>query len=326
MNHIVIRSLGALALGTFVSSAAWAQCENKSGFAKKLCEAQQGRGGAAGASGLPDFGDNKTNALTTNFADTIHLDTLPPTVEPKAFKPLTSLERSDDGAFILKSGIYEAYLQSYTLDAGDVNLPKAGGYYPAPIKGRRAKIVASLLKESELHPDVLQNEIQQLLFFIVQGMDLEKMPPAFQQTAMRVMSKESLRQLQGAAMAGMIEKSILDIINQRISKDKNAQKVIGQMNDAEKQAQQNAAAAPADFTTGFAEPVQRGTWAQMPGGFYVRYLPDGYMKTRLQVIVPDAAIAAVSGKSALTFDPTQFLAVLAGSPPERIGITLRPVR
>ncbi len=311
-------------LMAFAGNRAFAQCEGKSGFAKKVCEAQQGRAGGTGISGLPDFGDNKANALTTNFSDAIHLDTLPPSVDPKAFKPLTSLERSDDGAFILKAGIYEAYLQSYTLDPGDVNLPKAGGYYPAPIKGRRAKIVASLLKESELHPDVPQGEIQQLLFFIVQGLDLEKMPPAFQQTALRVMSKESLRQLQGAAMAGAIEKSLMEILNQRIAKDKNAQKLTAEMNEAANQAQKNAATAQSDLAAGFAEPVQRGTWAQMPGGFYVRYLPDGYMKTRLQVIVPDAAIA--SAKSALTFDPTQFLAVLAGSPPERIGITLRPVR
>jgi hypothetical protein len=311
-------------LVAFAGNRAFAQCEGKSGFARKVCEAQQGRVGGNGNSGLPDFGDNKANALTTNISDAIPLGTLPPTVDPKAFKPLTSLERSDDGAFILQAGIYEAYLQSYTLDANDVNLPKAGGYYPAPIKGRRARIVASLLKESELHPDVPQGEIQQLLLFIVQGLDLEKMPPAFQQTAMRVMSKEALRQLQGAAMAGAIEKSLMDILNQRIAKDKNAREITAEMNDAGKQAQQNAAAAPQDITAGYSEPVQRGTWAQMPGGFYVRYLPDGYMKTRLQVIVPDAAIAGA--KSALTFDPTAYLAVLAGTPQERIGITLRTAR
>src|SRR6185437_7161101 len=102
--------------------------------------------------------------------------------------------------------------------------------------------------ESELHPDVPQADIQQLLLFIVQGLDLEKMPPAYQQTAMRVMSKESLRQLQGAAMAGAFEKSLMDILNKRIGKDKNAQKVMGEMNDAAAQAQKNAAAQPADFS------------------------------------------------------------------------------
>jgi hypothetical protein len=58
----------------------------------------------------------------------------------------------------------------------------------------------------------------------------------------------------------------------------------------------------------------------------VRYLPDGYMKTRLQVMVPDEAIAQADPKSPLTFDPTQYLAVLGQAPSERIGITLRPAK
>jgi len=311
-------------LMAFAAPCAFAQCQNKSGFAKKVCEAQQSRAGSNGLPGLPDFGDSKTNALTTSFSDAIHLDTLPPSVDPKAFKPLTSLDRADDGAFILTVGIYEAYVQSFTLDAGGANPGAPGAFFPAPIKGRNAKILASLLKESELHPDVPQNDIQQLVLVIVQGMALDKMPPALQQVAARVLPKESFRQLQGAAMAD----AFLGMINERMSKDRNAQKTIGKINDIGTQMQKNSAATQAAGAGGpaaYAEPVLRGTWAQMPGGFYVRYLPDGYMKTRVQVIVPDAAVTA-DAKTVLTFDPTQFLAVLNQTPGARLGITLRPVR
>src|SRR5580693_8338804 len=105
-----------------------AQCDNKTGFAKLACQAQTQSNGPFQAA-VPD----SKLSVTTSFADTIHADTLPPTFEPKAFKPLMSLDRTDDGSFILKPGMYEAYVQSYALDAADPNITKPAGYYPAPI-------------------------------------------------------------------------------------------------------------------------------------------------------------------------------------------------
>jgi hypothetical protein len=314
----IAATLFAFVFLVFVARAS-AQCENKSGFAKQACQAQV----SAGGSSAPGMGGGKESPITTNFSDTIHLDTLPPTIEPKAFKRLAALDRTDDGAFILKAGIFEAYVQSFTLDNGDSLGPKAGGYYPAPIRGKRARIVADLLKQVELHPDVPQADIQALLLAIVQGTNLEQMSPALQQTAARVLPQDTLSLLQGATQARAAEKAILGILNKRLSRDKAAQKA-GEISG---QAQQQAAALapPPDFKSEAeaSMPVARGTWAQMPGGFYVRYLPEGYMKTRVQVIVPDAAIAQADPKNPLVFDPTQYLAILCQAPAERIGITLR---
>jgi hypothetical protein len=295
-----------------------AQCDNKTGFAKLACQAQTQSNGPFQAA-VPD----SKLSVTTSFADTIHGDTLPPTFEPKAFKPLMSLDRTDDGSFVLKPGMYEAYVQSYALDAADPNITKPAGYYPAPIKGLKAKIVASVLKQIELHPDVTQADVQVLLFAIVQGVDLEKMPPNIQQTAVRVLPKDIITQMQGATQAKAIEQNLMNILNQRMAKDPKAQQQMAQWNKAMQQ--QQAANPTFNVDAAATEPVLRGTWAQMPGGFYVRYLPDGYMKTRLQLMVPDAAVSDADAKT-LTFDPTQFLAVLGGAPAERIGISLRPAR
>jgi hypothetical protein len=315
-NFRMLSSFGAFVL---LAASAFGQCDNKTGFAKLACQAQTQSNGPFQAA-VPDA----KLSITTSIADGIHGDTLPPTFEPKAFKPLMSLDRTDDGSFILKPGMYEAYVQSYTLDASDPNITKQAGYYPAPIKGLKAKIVASLLKQIELHPDVAQGEVQALLFAIVQGVDLEKMPPNVQQTAVRVLPKDIITQMQGATQAKQIEQNLMNILNQRMAKDPKAQQQMAQWNKAMQQ--QQAANPTFNADAAASEPVLRGTWAQMPGGFYVRYLPDGYMKTRLQVMVPDAAISDTDGKTPLTFDPTQFLAVLGGAPPERIGISLRPAR
>jgi len=307
---------GALILS---AAGAFAQCDNKTGFAKLACQAQTQSNGPFQVA-VPD----SKLSITTSFADTIHADTLPPSFEPKAFRPLMSLDRTDDGSFILKPGMYEAYVQSYALDPGDANTAKPAGYYPAPIKGTKARIVAAVLKQIELHPDVVQGDVQQLLLYIVQGQDLEKIPPAYQQVAVRVLPKDIITQMQGATQAKAVEQNLMNLLNQRMAKDPEAAQQMAQWKAMQQQQQASMPAFNADAAA--SEPVLRGTWVQMPGGFYVRYLPDGYMKTRVQLMVPDAAISDGDGKSPLTFDPTQFLAVLGGAPPERIGISLRPAR
>jgi hypothetical protein len=316
---------GMLLMETVLTGqAAPAQCENKSGFAKRACEVAAGNGAAvnSGLSGsaLEKF---KGAPLSTDFSDTIHLDTLPPDIEPKAFRPLTGLERTDDGAFILKTGIYEVYAQSYALDVGGG--ARVGGFYPAPIKGRRAKVIADVLKQIELHPDVPQSDVQQLLLAIVQGTDLEKMPPPLQQTAAKVLPRETLSLLQGSVVAKAVEKTLLGMINRRLSGGAQARQ-----NGANTD-QKNAGGAPTESNGSGApsspdSPVLRGTWAQMPGRFYVRYLPEGYAKVRLQVIVPDAAMKQADPAQPLTFDPTEYLAVYAGAPAQRLGISLRPAK
>lgn len=328
MNSIrfsVLRFVAVSIVFVLAAHSAFGQCEGKSGFARQVCEVQaatqpSGNGGLPLPSGLVD---PKGPAITTGIADTIHPDTLPPTVDPKSFKPLMSLSRADDGAFILKVGFYEAYVESYTLDAVP-NKSVPGGFYPAPILGRRASALAGLLKQIELHPDVPQADVQQLLFFVVQGADLENMPPYVQQTAARVLPKEMLAQLQGATQAKAMEKTLMGVLNGRI-RNRGMSKAQSQINNVANQAAKAAAVLPAIGASGSAaavtEPAARGTWAQMPGGFYVRYLPEGFTKTRLQVIVPDAAIAQAANP--LVFDPTQYLAVLSIAPSERIGISLR---
>jgi hypothetical protein len=307
-----------------------AQCDNKTGFAKQACEVAAN--GPSGSSELsPTTLDGfKGPALTTGFADTIHLDTLPSTVEPKAFKPLARLDRTDDGSFILKAGIFEAYLQSYSLEPGDLGGNRVAGFYPASIKGRRAKVIAAVLKQTELHPDVPQPDVQQLLWAIVGGADLEKMPPPVQQTAARILPRDVLAQLQGAVQAKAAEKVLIGWLNRKISKDPAAKQSVGAANQVEGQMRQDAggAGAPQAFkdAASFAQPVVRGTWGEMPGGYFVRYLPEGSAKTRVEVIVPDAALAQADPKAPLVFDPTQFLAVYTQSPALRLGVTMRPVK
>ena len=125
MNRIAMSSLSVWMFCSIASTYVFAQCEDKSGFAKQACQVQANSTALAGQAGL----DTKSAPLTTTFADTIHQGTLPPSMEPKSFRPLTALPRTDDGAFILgHAGIFEVYAQSYTLEVNDMKFAVAPGF------------------------------------------------------------------------------------------------------------------------------------------------------------------------------------------------------
>ncbi len=307
-------------------------CSDKSGFARKACEAQAAKTAAA----VVDVGDTTLAAaqsppLSTSLSDAIHFDTLPPSVEPLEFAPLLKLDRTEDGAFILQKGVFEAYLESYTLALYDAGERRGAAFFPAPIEGSRTSVIAAILKYAELHPDVPQPAIQLLVSYTVGGFDLEKMPAAVRQTAERLLPKDMLLKLKTGAKAKMLNDTLLGMLGRKLgSNAKTAKEVNGAIDKGTALNQQWGVGQTATEMKTSSAPLAagstgRGTWAQLPGGFYVRYLPEAAARTRLQILVPEAAMEQVDSKKPLTFDPTQFVAVHAGAPAQTLGLTLRPV-
>lgn len=328
------KAAAVVLLAAIGGSVAFAQCGDKTGFAKQLCQAQANARENATAGAVTGASDSvmsivKNAPLTTSLSDAIHLGTVPPSIDPKEFAPLLKLERTDDGAFILKTGVFEAVLESYTLAFYDDHAVRGSAFFPAPIKGSRAKVVADILKYAELHPDVPQPLIQNLLSYTVYGTDLQKMPPPVQQAAQKLLPKETLAKLRAGVKAKVGGKVII-FVGRQLGKDaKTATDITGAIATAKGIDQtyevtgtmKDIKARPATLAAGS---TVHGTWAQMEGGFFVRYLNEGIVKTRLQVLVPEAAMEQVDPKKPLTFDPTQYVAVHAGIPAQILGMTLRP--
>lgn len=330
-----LRKVAAIALlAAIYGSFAFAQCGDKAGFAKQLCQAQANARENATATAVTSASDMAMSAvknapLTTSLSDAIHLGTLPPSTDPKEFAPLLKLERTDNGAFILKTGVYEAVLESYTLAFYDDHAPRGSAFFPAPIKGSRAKVVADILKYAELHPDVPQPLIQNLLSYTVYGTDLQKMPAPVQQAAQKLLPKETLAKMR-AGVQGKVGNKMIILFGRQLGKDaKTATEITGAIATANGINQtydvtgmvKDMKARPAPLPAGSTE---HGTWAQMEGGYFVRYLNEGIVRTRLQVIVPQTAMDNTDPKKPLTFDPTQYVAVHAGTPSQILGMTLRP--
>ncbi len=306
-----------------------AQCQGKTGFALQACTVAAATGGNANA-GIPAGALSAGKGepmLSSGLADSITgADTLPGSVDPdlKLFSPLLKLQRVDDGAFILKTGMYEAYLQCFSLDANDGGGNRTlAGWVPAPIRGKRGEVVASILKNAELHPDVSQADIQSLLWQVVAGTDLEKMPQNLQQAAVRLLSADLARSLQGPVQAEKAKQSIIGFINKRVSKSPVASGAAGAAEGVAtvlNPGPVRSSLPPMPAGLGY----ERGKWVLMPGGFYLRYLPDGASKIRVEVLVPEAVGNATTHPA--LFDPPAWLLVYAGNPPLRLGVTLRAVK
>jgi len=298
------------------------QCEKLGGFARQACE--------AGSRKSNTVVSGKSDALTTRFTDSVYSDTLPPELNSKAFQPLTKLERADDGTFVVRPGLYEAFVESFPLDPVDI-AGNPGGFYPEPLKGKRAKIIGDVLKLSELHPEIPQADIEQLLVALAQGINLEQMPPRAQQAASTILSHEDIGQLRGAS-AGKTGNVLKGWFNDKVMNNPKVRQQIsvlqGKVNKADQQYGISGVVNGLNTQSGSAPQypsvvVARGTWVKVADGYYVRYLPEGNNKMHVQIFVPDV-IEFNNDVHPFGFNPTEYLAVYVGAPQLRIGISMRP--
>ena len=312
-----------------MARAAGAQCQGKSGFALAACQVAANTSGATSNAGIPAgvlAGGKGEPMLSTGLPDTIHaVDTLPGSIDPdlKLFSPLLKLDRTSDGSFILRTGMYEAYLEGYSLEANDGGSGAVQGFYPAPCcAGKRGAVVASILKNAELHPEISQGDIQGLLWAVVSGTDLEKMPKNLQQAALKLLPSDLAKSLQGPVEAEKVKQSILGAINNRIKKSPVASGAAGATGGVSTVLNPGPAASASDSS--LVLPVERGRWVLMPGAFYLRYLPDRAAKIRVELLVPEAV--GNDTKHPALFDPAAWLAVYSNSPALRLGVSCRTVK
>ena len=197
------RRIAGVAVMLCFALSVYAQCDSASGFMKQLCQAQTGNFTKM----APEA------AVTTTLSDAIHGTTLPPSFNPPLFKDLSSLNRADSGAFVLKPGFYQMTAQSYAI-GGSVNA--GAGFYPAPIKGARAKAVGELLKNAELHSDLGQGDIQAVLNAILSGAALNSLPQRQQQAAATLLSADSLQQMRAGGQGGAIAGKVASLLQRHI--------------------------------------------------------------------------------------------------------------
>ncbi|HEV7763508.1 MAG TPA: hypothetical protein VGQ76_00775 [Thermoanaerobaculia bacterium] len=233
--------------------------------------------------------------VTTSFADAhaevAFLDNTIPE-NARAF-PMTSMPRDPQGRYLLGPGLYELEAQSYCIKAGTYAPSEGDGYLYAPLKGPREKVVRAILRRSAEKPEIEQHDVQVLLWAVIARAKLRDMNPQLQQTATALLDARELFELNGGAL-GLIPPEMIDKYMARLSPQ--LQKVFR----AEQQLRQHLARANATYQqyeqlavlAGLApaadiiRPTPRGRWSWHPDGYFIRYFPQGYQRTKMQVYVP----------------------------------------
>ena len=82
-------------------------------------------------------------------------------------RSLMTLQRTPNGGFVLQPGYYQLQTQSYCLKAGTHGPGGGDGYLFAPPKGPAEDAVMTILRSSVQHPEIVQQDIQVLLWAII---------------------------------------------------------------------------------------------------------------------------------------------------------------
>lgn len=284
------------------------------------------------------------SAITTSFSDAENRIVLPDSFTPRAFKPLFRAPRGPNGGFLLLPGAYQATVESFCLHAG-THGPSAGdGYLYAPLKGPKASLILSLLRGVARHPEVSQEHVQMLIWAIESHSKFRDLSRTLQLTALALLTPQEILELDGGAL-GLIPQTVLD---RAVESLPPAERALIQMQSDIRSKLSSAESTFADIERLAVIPgaadrdgpvVPHGRWSAHPGGFFVRYFPEGYRRTRIEVYVPLSGAAGVNspagsaglmhvsfagGSSAIEtreYDPEGDVAVPANTGAQRLGIS-----
>lgn len=303
---------GAMAASVMlgIGSAARAQLGGLGGLGNKLgAHVPNVLGGKAPiTTSLPDarWGDASKDGFTPR--------------EPK--RSLMQLQRTPNGGFVLQPGYYSFHDQSYCLHAGTHGPGGGDGYLYAPPKGSAEDAVMTIVRNSVNHPEIDQHLIQTLLWAIVARAKFENLSTEHKAVAARLLTP---RQLAG------LNRSALDLISgaglpidmpaplRRIAEaEANLRQALtggGSYGELERLAVLTGAAPMGPGS----QEIPRGRWSAHPDGYFIRYLPESYTNTMVEIWVPQGSPAV--GKE---YDPATHIAVPGNTARQRLIQSGRP--
>jgi len=230
------------------------------------------------------------------------------------------LSRTEEGAFILAPGFYEADFKTFCLQPGTPDPSSGDEYFQAPIKGYRKDIIETILYNSRAKPQLDQKNIQLLLWSTVSGSNYSKLSPAVQSTATQLLSPKQIFELKGGVL-GVVKTVTSQLSSSGLIKGNNDIQRLFETGTASYETFERAAVLrePSKRNRTDIKPDQ---WYRQEGNYFVRHIPASYKNVKIQVYVPGNGMDS-SGKVAgeyIVFDPTGMQAVPANSNAQRLGI------
>ncbi|HZI54218.1 MAG TPA: hypothetical protein VFD56_10960 [Chitinophagaceae bacterium] len=230
---------------------------------------------------------------------------------------LMNLAQSQDGGFVLVPGFYEAEFKTYCLQPGTPDPSQGDAYLQGPVTGYRKDIIESVLLNSRRNPEVDQRNVQLLLWSVVSGSNFNKLSPAVQADAMKLLTPKQVFTLKGGVV-GVIKtvSQSTRVFNAGNGIQRLFETGITSYESFERLAVLNE---PSQIRR---KGVKYDQWYKQEENYYVRYFPVSYKKVRIQVYVPDNLLDADGKRNGeyVVFDPTGQQAIPAFTNAQRLGI------
>ena len=279
--------------------------------------------------------------ITTSFSDIDINDLLPEDFgKDKPYTLLSSMPKNTAGNYLLKSGFYEMTCQSYCIKSGTHGPSQGDGYLYAPLEGKRKELIRAVIKNAEKFPVIQQQQVQQILWAIIARAKFEQLPNNLKLIAFQLLTPTQLVELNGGAL-GLIPPvlhsqaiSHLPVPVRKVLEIENQMRGLFYKADATYDDFERLA-----VLSGMAvidrPDIKRGLWTKHSKGYYVRFYPNGYKKTKIQVYVPDNIKLGNTGskdfadirtiQQEVEFDATSHVAVPANTGAQRLVISDKEV-
>jgi hypothetical protein len=212
--------------------------------------------------------------------------------EPASPQRMDALPRSADGGFDLKAGgFYEMRVQSFCLQAGTHRPAQGDGFLDAPLEGPRGAVIQHILEQASRFPDIPQADIQVLLWSILARARISDLPRDIQLAAGRLLTPAEVSQVNGGALgliAGAVRDAAFDRLPPAVARALAAEADIRDLisRGAASYAEMESVAVTSDSDEPApGDEIPSSRW-NFRDGVYVRYQPDGYQESVVQVYVP----------------------------------------
>jgi hypothetical protein len=257
-------------------------------------------------------------AVTSNFRDVDTTEILQPDL-PAGKSPVSLMElpRTEEGGFVLSPGLYEADFKTYCLQPGTPGPSANDVYFQAPLEGARKELIQTILLNSRKQSQLQQKNVQLLLWSVVSQSDFHKLSHDVQYAAMQLLTPKQLFELQGGVLG--VVKMVSKVVPS--SAGQNDIRKLFDLSVRSYEAFEQLAVLNTPSQV-WRTDLKQDQWYRQEEGYYVRYIPNNYKQTRIQVYVPDGIVDSTAHETGnyIVFDPTSWVVIPANSNAQRLGI------
>jgi len=237
-----------------------------------------------------------TNGTATVARDVPALDDDPEADEPEpwGFGDLRSLPRDAEGGFAVPPGAWSATLETYCLYAGKPGPRVGDGYLYSPaLTGTHAAIVTRLLERASTAPQIPQEDIQSLIWAVLAHARYSSLPPGPRRAADVLLTAQDIATIE-ANVKERASQAVRDRVLPRLPQPlqtllETEARLRDLLATGASYAEQAAAAVPdrePDPTPNDRD-IPAGRWS-MSGSYLLRLHPEGYARTRVDIVLPEA--------------------------------------